>query len=146
MRVSVEPILRWEFADLGGIVSHSYQVSPSLSPIYAGLSLPRERDGRPNTTLEKTHWKDLKLFHCELSKVAWLPLILPTLRLRYNPSVTAIVKIWYWREEWWGENEIGMVKAIVKTKVSKIWSKWWTIRAEIGMRIGKVRWVKLRWW
>jgi len=59
MRVSDEPMLQWEFADLGGIVSQSHQVSPSFTPIYAGLSLPREREGRPNTTLEKTHRKDL---------------------------------------------------------------------------------------
>jgi len=70
MRVSDEPMLQWEFADLRGIVSQSHQVSPSLTPIYAGLSLARERDGRPNMTFEKTPRKDLRLFRCELSKVA----------------------------------------------------------------------------
>jgi len=69
MGVSVEPMLRWKFAELAGIVSQSYQVSPSLSLIYAGLSVLRERDARPNTTLEKTRRKDLRLFCCELSKV-----------------------------------------------------------------------------
>ena len=37
---------------------------------------------------KKPHKQDLRLFHCELSKVAWLPLILSTLRLQLNPSVT----------------------------------------------------------
>ena len=36
----------------------------------------------------RTHTQDLRLFHGEISKVTWLPLILFALRLRYNPSVT----------------------------------------------------------
>ena len=44
------------------------------------------------TKSHRTHTQDLRLFRCELSKLACLPLILYTLRLRDNPSVTAAEK------------------------------------------------------
>jgi len=47
----------------------------------------KEEKPRPNTT-DETRIQDLRLFHCELSKVAWLPLIQTPLWLWNNPSVT----------------------------------------------------------
>jgi len=67
--VSDGPTLRWGFVDLGGIVSPSHQISPHTTPIYVDLSRPDERGDKPNTT-DETHIQDLRLFRCELSKVA----------------------------------------------------------------------------
>jgi len=50
--------------------------------------LGKEETALNTLSTKKPQTKDLRLFRCELSKVALLPLILSTLRLRYSPSVT----------------------------------------------------------
>jgi len=62
-------MLRWGSVDLGGIVSLRHQISPHPVPIYVDLSRRDEKGDRPNTT-DKNHTQDLRLFRCELSKVA----------------------------------------------------------------------------
>jgi len=74
------------------LMLRNHQISRQLSGNKKKeIFLPRQKRNQhehPHQHYHRTHTQDLRLFRCELSKVTSLPLILSTLRLRYNPSVT----------------------------------------------------------